>query len=703
MIAVPSGGTMTVEAITCESRISRVVVYARGAVVTRTVELPVGLVSEAVELVVGGVTPLAEQGSVRTHVEGERRITGVQAPLVWAKPDELAPVSADLLRPKQRQARRYQLRLERLQFRLNYLQSISLSSDLSAPDDDSDEPPVGVSQRVGTALDTADLVHELLTKLDAEIRELSDKAKALAGQIAELNRRPITKPRGGPRREVRVTLAPGSEHLRVLEISYSVDTARWWPAYSARLSNGGKQAEFAVEAFVAQHTLEDWTDAKIGLCTADMARDLTLPELQSLRLGRRQEAKRSGFREPPEGLDALFEGHDQAFGANLAPPPPDERMIAYAEPPDEDEEDDYDDQLEGAADYAVAESSMMMDEEIVEEAPKERRSKAGASRGKPAKKMAAPAVPASAPMGMARSGAAGDYGAGSGMPGMAQAPEPEPEPTGVDDQWLDFDSLIVAPPGDSRRGRLIHKPANAYNNAWEHRRELDSLATPAGAADPLHTRGMFDHQFDADGLLEVTSGGQPQRIRLLSKAAKSRMTFRCVPLEDERVFREVEVENPLEAPLLPGPIDVFMDGALLVTSSVEAVDRGGEIRFGLGEEQRVRVARNVRAREESKGVFGGKIAMDHEVSFEVSSSLAAEIELELVDRLPITDDKDIDVELISSTPKAERYSQDSRHAHVRGGLRWVLLVKPAALTKVNLTYRIGFDKDYELVGGNRRD
>ncbi|MCA8935338.1 MAG: DUF4139 domain-containing protein [Planctomycetes bacterium] len=691
---------MTVEAIACESRISRVVVYARGAVVTRTVELPVGLASEAVELVIGGVTPLAEQGSVRTHVEGERRITGVQAPLVWVKPDEPAPVSVDLLRPKQREARRYQLRLERLQFRLNYLQSISLSSDLSAPEADTDDPVEGVGQRVGTALETSDLIHELLSNLDAEIRSLTDKAKALATEIAELNRRPVTKPRGGPRREVRVTLAPGSEHLRALEISYSVDTARWWPAYSARLSNGGKQAEFAVEAFVAQYTQEDWTDAKIGLCTADMARDLTLPELQSLRLGRRQEPKRSGFREPPEGLDALFEGHDQAFGANLAPPPPDERMIAYAEPPDED---DYDDEIAGAADYAVAESSVMMDEEIAEEPRKERRSRDRASGAKAAKKMAAPAAPAGAPMSMSRSGGPADFGAGGGALASAQAFEPEPEPTGVDDQWLDFDSLIVAPPGDSRRGRLIHKPANAYTQAWEYRRELDSLAVPAGASDPLYSRGMFDHQFDADGLLEVTSGGQPQRVRLLSKAAKSRMTFRCVPLEDERVFREVEVENPLDAPLLPGPIDVFMDGALLVTSRVEAVDRGGVIRFGLGEEQRVRVARNVRAREESKGVFGGKIAMDHDVSFEISSSLAGEIELELVDRLPVSDDKDIDVELVSSTPKAERYSQDDRHAHVRGGLRWKLGVKPATLTEVNLTYRIGFDKDYELVGGNRRD
>ena len=141
----------------------------------------------------------------------------------------------------------------------------------------------------------------------------------------------------------------------------------------------------------------------------------------------------------------------------------------------------------------------------------------------------------------------------------------------------------------------------------------------------------------------------------------------------------------------------------MITSEVDAVDRGGTIRFGLGEEQRVRVARNVRAREESKGVFGGKIAMDHDVTFEAASSLAGDIELELVDRLPVTDDKDIDIELIKSEPKAENYTQSERHSYVRGGLHWKLPLKAGSTAKVSLTYRIGFDKEYELNGGNRRD
>jgi hypothetical protein len=141
---------------------------------------------------------------------------------------------------------------------------------------------------------------------------------------------------------------------------------------------------------------------------------------------------------------------------------------------------------------------------------------------------------------------------------------------------------------------------------------------------------------------------------------------------------------------------------LLITSAIGATDRGGVIRFGLGEEQRVRVARNVRAREESKGMFKGGTAMDHDVSLEAASSLGGDIELELIDRIPIPREKEIKVELVSSNPKPEKYDQLERGYHVGGGLRWKVALKAGATAKVDFTYRIGFDKDFEIVGGNRR-
>ncbi|HVK69734.1 MAG TPA: DUF4140 domain-containing protein, partial [Polyangium sp.] len=64
------------------SHIRRVVVHARGALVTRVVTLPSALPSEPCELVVSGVTPLSEPSSFRALAKGAREVVSVGARFV---------------------------------------------------------------------------------------------------------------------------------------------------------------------------------------------------------------------------------------------------------------------------------------------------------------------------------------------------------------------------------------------------------------------------------------------------------------------------------------------------------------------------------------------------------------------------------------------------------------------------------------------
>jgi hypothetical protein len=65
--------------LVCESRIHQVVVYARGAVVTRRVSLPEALPLDPVDLVIPAITFLAEPGSLRASVDGGRDVVALRA------------------------------------------------------------------------------------------------------------------------------------------------------------------------------------------------------------------------------------------------------------------------------------------------------------------------------------------------------------------------------------------------------------------------------------------------------------------------------------------------------------------------------------------------------------------------------------------------------------------------------------------------
>lgn len=694
--------------VACESRITRVTVYARGAVVTRRVELPAGLGPEETVLELAGVTPAAEPASIRTHTEGERRIAGLRAPLHWRQPVPGKQPDAAAVAAIQRKLRHIEAQATRLMHRRDLIEHTELQLDAGDEEGDSEAPRPGIAARVNDAIRANALKFELVERYEAQLNELARQRAKAEAELHALYANASSTGDSGCERRILLTLAPGSAHLRQLEVSYAVRGARWWPAYAARISDNGRRAEFALEAFLCQAGGEDWNDVELSLCTADMLTDVRLPELPTLRLGRRQPPRPTGFREPPEGLDELFAGYDRM----QSPPPPPPRPMPAQAP---------------SAIAASVMAPVMMDSlpgaggaamppPAPQSAPR-KRSKAepsprdegyGADRAE--KEMAKKSAPSRSRSGAPSSKAEhADIAEMDDMEILAGAPAPEtmpePEPTGADaEAWLDFDALEMRDPAHGhQRGQLVRVHVNLPPQYAQAAQRVEQAGAPGDPADPLYARGQFDQVYRADGRINVPADGVTHRVPLLTRECKVRTVLRCVPAIDTKVYRESELQNPLPAALLAGPIDVFVDGVLLTTTRIDSVDRGGTVRFGLGHEQRVSVVRNVRMHEESKGLLGGNTAVDHTVSLEASNGLAAPIELELIERVPVSDDKEIKIEAPRTTPRAEPYDQRDRGRPVRGGLRFVLKLEAGAKGEATLAWRMVFDSGHELQGGNRRE
>ncbi|HEU4535262.1 MAG TPA: DUF4139 domain-containing protein, partial [Polyangiaceae bacterium] len=169
------------------------------------------------------------------------------------------------------------------------------------------------------------------------------------------------------------------------------------------------------------------------------------------------------------------------------------------------------------------------------------------------------------------------------------------------------------------------------------------------------------------------------------------------------VYREAEATNPFGAALLGGPVDVFLEGTLSTTVPLAPTERGGTLQLGLGAEDRIRVARGARSEERSAAVPGGPTATDHTVSIEIRSSLSFPVRLELVERVPVADDRAIEARLVYARPKSEPYDQADRGSPVRGGLRWWVDLGPAERARVEYSYFVAVPPKTHLVGGNRRE
>jgi hypothetical protein len=694
----------------CTSRIESVVVYARGAMVTRRIDTPASWPDGPVDLVVSGISPWAEPGAIRSTASGNRRILGIQSRLVLPEATKGAGDTRARLLGFERENTRLQAERDEIANRRKNLTSLRLRPIVNSRSICAD--PAG---RFGDALASDQLLDELLRDLDSQLAAvdsaMEDNRRGLAAAQAEFDQSTSAARSlpGHPTWEITIQLsaaqnddsqastsfAATSKGQPAVEISYPVGAARWWPAYSARMSSTSERAELALEAFVAQSSFEDWTSVRIGLCTADLTQDTRLPELPSLRIGRAQPPKRTGFRPVPKDLDSLFEAFDETMRVARASLPPRSPEKNQAKPKSakqrlKERQEQTMPPLPPAAACAPPPMSAPMGYAagaVASAAPAQRRSMMKDSR----KRAAAPE----------EDGAPSDeYLAEEETQTDEQTPPIEPT-----DTWLDFDALTLAP-GDAseRRGRLVRAMVDSRGSMLAAKAaEIERAAPASRPCDPRNARGQFDHLFDAEGTVDVPSNAIPHRIVLTSAEANTRRRFRAVPLEVAEIFREALLENPFPAPLLGGPVEVFMDGGLLATPFIDPVGRGGTLSLGLGVEDRLRVSRNARIEENSRGLLGGTTGIEHAIEIEVASALGQAIELEILDRIPVTDEKDAKITLLHSEPKAAEYDQAERGTPIRGGLRWSLKVPAGGKAKIAWTYRIDLPAKNEIVGGNRRD
>lgn len=286
---------------------------------------------------------------------------------------------------------------------------------------------------------------------------------------------------------------------------------------------------------------------------------------------------------------------------------------------------------------------------------------------------------------------------------MKRDSEPPPMPEFIEpaDAWLNFDELILAGKDNHNRGLLERR--SSATSAARGLQVAESRAIVQTLLDPGQSKGHFDYRMDAQGRVNIPADGLLHRLRLREDVTEPKLMWKCVPRTEPAVYREVRVMNPAPFPLLSGPLRVFVNGEMRVQTTLQTVDVGGEMQVGLGVDDNFRVARNARVTEDGAGIFGGKRAVDHEITIEIRSSLGFASRIHVFDRIPVTDDENVDVELLKQSPPATPYDQAELLSPVRGGLKWGVDLGPGATQNIVYSYRITLRSKDEIIGGNRRD
>lgn len=722
------------------SRIERVQVYRRGATVTRVAELTLeGALPDEVELADLPLTLIDPTARVRVVAMEPAEADVVAAGLkvgLWVRPGDPPPKA-----PEQKELEAVRLRLRTTREELATVDGeIDLLQGVPVPQrpqgEDGKAPP---ASPMAARLQLEQFVDEATQRRLAERRALRERERSLEEEEAKLAERiaaassaaEVHLPELTKSVVVRLKGQGAPPRKLTLELSYVVPGARWAPAYQCKLARDGSKAEIQMRAWIAQKTGEDWRGVALKLSTASPLRFSELPELSAIKIGRAQPvAKRPGFRPPPQGGDVLFRDFDRELRkAKEALPPPrswhapqlmpaSSIEVGRAEPTRDMVRTKAKKAAPGGGRSAGERTATIAREALFEDGGdddldvdsiEEERAMAPP----PAPAMRAAPSPSAAMLdvsvGRSKSASRGPAGGGDDALGIYTYPLlrlPSADQLGARGRLMPMEVRAHYQATASRFGRAVpFDVMSAVQSAEEEARGVLNVELPDGAVDADDISSHFDFAYDADGAVEIVGDGGFHSVALGDRACEARMRYIAVPREEASVYRVAMLMNPIPAPLLPGPAEVYVGGEYVLTTRLPTVPARGELKLGLGVEQSIKVARNTRFAEQRSGEKVVAMAeLVHDIDIDVVNHLERDIDIEVRERVPVAaPGAEVVIEELDVKPEWQPYDQQERGQIVEGGRRWEARVGKGATEKLRARYVVKIYAQNEIVGGNRRE
>jgi hypothetical protein len=723
--------------VVTESRIDAVKVYHHGATVYRTLTVRASSSGWPASVEVAGLPLALDDASVRLSVDSAAGGDVVAAELrvgLYVQPREDRPAEPDhdALSAIERTIAARQRTLEAIEVELALLASVRVPE---RPKGEKGKPPPASPMAARVALEqltdaaaTARLAEA--RGLRAEVQVLSEEATALRDRIARAHAGRVARPSDVTKTVIAALRTTGTPSEARLTLEYFVPGARWAPQYQCRIDDAG--ATLALRAVVAQASGEDWRGVKLTLSTAAPSRWTELPKLAAIRIGRAQPPApvRPGYRAPPSGAAGLFADFDRDHHAARARVPapagapspsqyvrPLEPLAAFVPPEPEVE------LLGGDSDDAIEPSPVFA--QVAAPPPAARAYATGA-----------PSAPSPGMIGAA--GGARYEGLGSAVPvakakRSRRADVAEAESTALSDEVAAgpplarpaFANLRLPRPDAAERGSLRtvdradayvetltrsglelgFDPLDLVSRSEQAAAAVAGLALPPGTSDVRAAAGWFDYAYVADDRVDVPSDGTFHAIPLGIRRAGCDVQYVVVPREDPNVFRVAAIDNPTQAPLLPGPVEVYVGGDYVLSTGLPTVAPKERFRLGLGVEQAIQCARNATYREERSGVAVVAMAeLWHELKITLANNLAKPARIEVRERVPVpAKDAEVVVEEAAVQPAWTAYDQVERGAKIDGGRKWEVTVPARGRQELTARYVVKIYANNELVGGNRRE
>lgn len=199
--------------------------------------------------------------------------------------------------------------------------------------------------------------------------------------------------------------------------------------------------------------------------------------------------------------------------------------------------------------------------------------------------------------------------------------------------------------------------------------------------------------YELPGGLTLPSRSDQQLVTIASIRSQADFTLIATPLLTDYVYLQADLFNDSDTVLLPGDASIFRNGEFVGKSRLPQVTIGERFTAGFGIDSQIQVIRELENKKTR--IQGGNRIDTYDYRIALSNYKNTPVELQLLDRLPYTDDASIKIELEKTGPELSTDSEYLRSARKKGVLRWDLKLAPNTVEKDATVVKYSFTMEYD--------
>ncbi|MGL5446207.1 MAG: mucoidy inhibitor MuiA family protein [Rhabdaerophilum sp.] len=195
----------------------------------------------------------------------------------------------------------------------------------------------------------------------------------------------------------------------------------------------------------------------------------------------------------------------------------------------------------------------------------------------------------------------------------------------------------------------------------------------------------FQAEFTLSAPVTLPSGNEERSFRLASASIAPELQHKATPALDTIAYLEAAFTLPGDAPLLAGEVLLSRDGAFIGRNRVNDTAPGDQLKLGFGADERVNIKRIPVMREaRDPGLLSSTRSEENRFRIDIRNLHAFPVKVQIVDRLPVSEDQQITIERLPDMTKPDLENLDDK----RGVFAWNATLAPQEAKSFTTAWRM---------------